>query len=195
MCAAQAPEFDTKMTCLRLRMPFRGNQPYRITMAVNKAWADGSISTDPQGFGPTRMTFIGNLWAPLRRSPNARWFQPLVKIETPEGGDFRVQALEMRLTDPAHNVFVGEFVPVSDGTGFLFVNDVLLPEWTDALFAVANQIVHPFTREPSPFTHDFYKNNEGTASLWITQCPGEPGLSCGSPGPVIRREGRSLEKE
>jgi hypothetical protein len=58
------------------------------------------------------MGFAGNLAAPMRRSPTARWFQPLIKIVLNERvlPSFRVEPLEMHLADPAKGVYMAEFV-------------------------------------------------------------------------------------
>jgi hypothetical protein len=78
---------------------------------VTEPWSDLTISTSPEGFGPTRMSFKGNLLASLRRAPSARWFQPLVKIVSSDAALFTkysIVPLEMRLTDPRNGTYAAE---------------------------------------------------------------------------------------
>jgi len=158
-------EFATDMPCLHLPILMMAGKRYRVEVAVEEPWSDASISTAPEGFGPTRMSFAGNLAAPMRRSPTARWFQPLVKIVLHERVVplFRIEPLEMHLADPAKGVYMAEFIAPIDGDADFFVNDVLFPEWTQPLFRLL------FGSEPRALSHDFYWNNAGTARIKIEQ--------------------------
>jgi len=146
----EATAYTTESRCYRLGSVEAG-QLYRVTVKVTAPWSDLSISTNPEGFGPTRMSFSGNLLAPLRRSPSARWFQPLIKVAGSTPGSsfhfYQIVPLEMRLTDPEHGLYAAEFVaPIGGGAQF-FVNDVVLPSWLGRL------------------AHDWYRNNHGTADI------------------------------
>jgi uncharacterized protein (DUF2235 family) len=149
-------EFATKMVCLRLSTEVKAGHRYRATVVVKKSWADASISTDPQGFGPSRMVLIRNLVAPMRRSPMARWFQPLVKIVADEqsASEFRIEPLDMHLTDPAAGIYMAEFTAPISGRTYFFVNDVLLPEWTEPWFRLSRTFLHIFGIG-SDLSHDF----------------------------------------
>jgi uncharacterized protein (DUF2235 family) len=170
-------KFETKMTCLSLQTRVMAGRRYRVEVAVEEPWADASISTDPQGFGPTGMSFAGNLAAPMRRSPTARWFQPLVKIVETErpASMFRIEPLEMHLADPKKGVYMSEFVAPIGGDAYFFVNDVLLPEWSDPLFKgmghlsewMSYLLGHVPGARPDALSHDFYINNSGKAAVRV----------------------------
>lgn len=115
-----------------------------LTVAANNPWKDLGIDATPLGFGASKMTAVGNLFTPLRRSLRGRWFQPMVKI-VPDFGRFRLLPLEMQESDSAAAVYEGQFTAPTSGRAFLFVNDVLLPTWLPK---------HRF----------FYDNNQGAAS-------------------------------
>jgi uncharacterized protein (DUF2235 family) len=94
-----ADAYKTTSKCYPLGRSVEVDRLYRITVQVTAPWSDRRISTSPEGFGPTRMSFIGNLMAPLRRSPSARWFQPLIKIVGSNLGPirfYRIVPLEMQ---------------------------------------------------------------------------------------------------
>ena len=170
-------EFRTKLTCMHLPLRVNAGERYRVAVAVKEPWFDGSISTDPQGFGPTRINLAGNLAAPMRRSPTARWFQPLVKIVLNERVTplFRIEPLEMHLADPAKGVYMAEFVAPIDGNVYFFVNDVLLPEWTEPLFKGMEHFSewmrylsgHAPGTNRDALSHDFYRNNRGIADVKV----------------------------
>jgi hypothetical protein len=141
--AAPNTEFATDMKCYPLGMRLVHGVQYRVNVQVTEPWSDGRISTTPEGFGPTRMPFPANTTAPLRRSPSARWFQPLVKIVGSNwfGStySYRIVPLEMQLTDPANGVYTAEFTAPIDGEAEFSVNDLLLPDafgnWATFLYA------------------------------------------------------------
>jgi hypothetical protein len=150
-------EFVTDMKCYSLGVRLVQGNRYRVTVQVTEPWSDGRISTTPEGFGPTRMPFPANTTAPLRRSPSARWFQPLVKIVGSNwfGSiySYRIVPLEMQLTDPAKGVYTAEFTAPIDGEAEFSVNDLLLP---DAFGKWATFF----------YTH----NNHGKANVSIVPC-------------------------
>jgi uncharacterized protein (DUF2235 family) len=174
-CPSQTTAFATSITCTRLPIHVAAQGRYRVTIEVGEPWADASISTSPKGYGPTRMSFIGNLAAPMRRSPTARWFQPLVKIvgDGETARQFRIVPLEMHLVDPAHGVYAAEFVAPIDGDSYFFVNDVLLPKWTEPLFKLLSG-----GTKPDALSNNFYKNNQGAAAVSIKPCPTEAASPC-----------------
>jgi hypothetical protein len=150
-----ADAYKTKSKCYPLGRSIETGQLYRVTVQVTAPWSDRRISTTPEGFGPTRMSFVGNLMAPLRRSPSARWFQPLIKIVGSSLGPinfYRIVPLEMRLIDPARGIYAGEFVAPIAGNAEFFVNDIALPEWL------------------GPFAKNYYPNNHGAATVTIEPC-------------------------
>jgi hypothetical protein len=150
-----ADKYNTTSKCFPLGRSIEADQLYRVTVQVTAPWSDRRISTGPEGFGPTRMSFIGNLMAPLRRSPSARWFQPLIKVAGSSLGPirfYRIVPLEMRLTDPAAGTYATEFIAPIAGEAQFFVNDVVLPGWL------------------GPFAGDYYPNNHGAAVVTIAPC-------------------------
>jgi hypothetical protein len=162
-------DFETKTTCLRLSTEVKAGHRYRATVAVKKPWSDASISTDPHGFGPERMPLLGNTVAPMRRSPMARWFQPLIKIVAHGKSDpeFRIEPLDMNLTDPANGIYMAEFKAPISGSTYFFVNDVLLPKWTEPLFQAFGWISLHIHGKKSDLSYDFYRNNAGTAEVKV----------------------------
>jgi hypothetical protein len=150
-----ADTYNTTLECYPLGRSVEADQLCRVSVQVTAPWSDRRISTGPEGFGPTRMSFIGNLMAPLRRSPSARWFQPLIKVAGSNLGPirfYRIVPLEMRLTDPAKGIYAAEFVAPIAGDAQFFVNDVVLPGWL------------------GPFAGDYYPNNHGAAVVTIGPC-------------------------
>ena len=145
---AAGDDFATRMPCLHLPVHAEAGKTYRVSVRVTEPWSDATISTELRGFGPTRMSFRGNLLAPLRRSPTALWFQPLIKIVAEESlvPKFRIEPLDMHLADPAHGVYTAEFIAPLTGKMYFFVNDVLLPGWS------------------------FYDNNSGRAKVTVNRC-------------------------
>jgi uncharacterized protein (DUF2235 family) len=142
--------FTTATTCQSFGKRVEAGQQYRVNVTITKPWADKSISTSPEGFGPSRMPFPINLLALLKRAPSARWFQPLVKIVGPTFAGlrtYRVVPLEMRLIDPAHGVYTAEFTAPIGGEAQFFVNDLLLPR----MFGGAAEY--------------YYENNQGAAMV------------------------------
>ena len=162
--APEAAVYETSMTCLKLPGRLEEKKRYRITLVVSEPWIDNTISTTPEGFGAARMSFIGNLMAPFRPAPDARWFQPLIKI-VPEKGLFHIDPLEMRLTGPADGTYMAEFTATRSGPAYFFVDDVLLPEWTAPIIGLLSGL---------RLSNDFYSNNHGRSSVRIDPLPEQP---------------------
>jgi len=141
------PDFITRSTCVALAEPVTAGQLYRVSVTVKERWVDRTIDTNPGGFGPSTMSFVGNLLSPLRRSMSGQWFQPMLKI-VPKDGIFAMVALEMQRADTRDPVYSGQFTAPKDGRVYFFVNDVLLPRW-------------------APYAERFYDNNLGSATVAI----------------------------
>jgi hypothetical protein len=121
------------------------------------------------------MSFVGNLMAPLRRSPSARWFQPLIKVAGSNLGPiryYRIVPLEMQLTDPARGIYSAEFVAPISGDAQFFVNDVVLPGWL------------------GPFAGDYYLNNHGAAAVNIEPCIAD---GCVSSTPIVLKRSVTVQ--
>jgi len=140
-------DFVTKSTCVALVDPVKAGKLYRVSVTVKERWVDRTIDTNPGGFGPSTMSFVGNLLSPLRRSMSGQWFQPMVKI-VPEDEVFSMVALDMKRADTRDPVYTAQFTAPKDGRVYFFVNDVLLPRWV-------------------PYAERFYDNNLGSASIAI----------------------------
>ena len=120
---------------------------YRLTLTVNQPWSDGTIATDPVGFGSEQLPWYARYTAaPLRRSLSERWFQPLVKIvPSAKNGSSYVEAVDLKLS--SEGVYSAEFVAARTGEVFLFVNDAIV-SWRG-------------------LTQGFYDNNNGMALVQI----------------------------
>jgi uncharacterized protein (DUF2235 family) len=140
-------EFVTKSECVPLPETVTAGTIYRVNVTVKERWVDRTIDTNPGGFGPSTMSFVGNLLAPLRRSMSGQWFQPMLKI-VPKDGIFSMVALEMQRADTRDPVYSAQFTAPKDGRVYFFVNDVLLPRWV-------------------PYAARFYDNNLGSATVAI----------------------------
>ena len=127
------------------------------------------------------MGIVGSITSPLRRVATARWFQPLVKIiETdlsyravPLGwfqwlipdANYRILPLDMRLTDPLRGIYTAEFRAPIGGRAYFFVNDILLPQYTDYVFDGIRRVFD------NAMSHKyFYDNNQGTGSIELIWC-------------------------
>ena len=151
---APAPEgFSTKSLCWATGSQVEAGRHYRVTLTVNQPWTDGTIATDPGGFGSEQLPWYARYTAaPLRRSLSERWFQPLVKIvPAPGNGSSQVEAVDLQ-PSPA-GVYSAEFVAARTGEVFLFVNDAIV-SWRG-------------------LTQDFYGNNEGMALVQIEPVRGD----------------------
>ena len=151
---APAPEgFSTKSLCWATGSQVEAGRHYRVTLTVNQPWTDGTIATDPGGFGSEQLPWYARYTAaPLRRSLSERWFQPLVKIvPAPGNGSSQVESVDLQ-PSPA-GVYSAEFVAARTGEVFLFVNDAIV-SWRG-------------------LTQDFYGNNEGMALVQIEPVGGD----------------------
>jgi len=150
------PTFDTKDRCWTAPISVQAGERYRVKVTVVTPWVDNTIDTSVAGFGPARMSFVGNLAAPLRRSLSGQWFQPMVKI-VPDRGRFVMVPLDMQRADVPAAQYLAQFTAPKTGRVYVFVNDVLLP---------------PGVWKPS----FFYDNNAGSATIEVEAVPG-PGRS------------------
>jgi uncharacterized protein (DUF2235 family) len=141
--------FVTESKCFTLPAAVEAKKRYRISVTVKDRWVDRTIDTNPEGFGPATMGFVGNLLSPLRRSMSGQWFQPMVKI-VPQDGMFAMVALDMQRADTAEPRYTAQFTAPKDGRVYFFVNDVLLPKWV-------------------PCAECFYDNNLGSATIAIEE--------------------------
>jgi uncharacterized protein (DUF2235 family) len=151
---APAPEgFSTKSLCWATGSQVEAGRHYRVTLTVNQPWVDGTIATDPVGFGSEQLPWYARYTAaPLRRSLSERWFQPLVKIVPPAGnGSSHVEAVDLKANSAGG--YSAEFAAARTGEVFLFVNDAIV-SWRG-------------------LTQDFYSNNEGVALVQIEPVGGD----------------------
>ena len=148
------PVFRTNSKCWPLSTGVEAGTRYRITVTVDPRdpWRDLSIDASPEGFGLARMSLLGSLFAPLRRSLSAQWFQPLVKIVPAEGG-FAMVPLEMERADTSSSSHIAQFTAPRSGRAYFFLNDVLLPPWVPSVWGFSPNY--------------FYENNHGTATIEI----------------------------
>ena len=166
---SNGPAFITKSKCVALSEPVSAKRLYRVRLTVGEEWVDRTIDTNAGGFGPARMSFVGNLLAPLRRSMSGQWFQPMLKI-VPRDGMFAMVALDMRRADVMKPEYTAQFTAPKSGRVYFFVNDVLLPK--------------PFA-EYLDKNNIGYSNNLGSATVAIEKVKSPP-------TPQAAHEGRSL---
>jgi uncharacterized protein (DUF2235 family) len=131
------PPFKTSSPCWTLGQSVVEGERYRVTLDIDAGtpWRDLTIDTSPRGFGAADMTLVGNLFTPVRRSLNGRWFQPMIKI-VPERGRFQVVPLEMTESAGAPTRYTAQMMAPRSGQVFMFVNDVLLPTWAPGRLAL-----------------------------------------------------------
>jgi uncharacterized protein (DUF2235 family) len=144
--------FETKNACWPTGLWVEAGAKYRIKVRVTEEWQDTvAIPTSPLGFGPERMPRLAGYWSvPVRRSITHRWFQPLVKVQSPDGRG-RIYALEMRRADIDSIVYEAEFKPTGSGSLFFFVNDAMVFLGGDP--------------------QRYYKNNLGKAEITVQRLP------------------------
>lgn len=140
--------FHTSEPCWPTRLQLERGAPYRLHITLTENWIDGSIATDPEGFDSWRMA----VFAPLRRSLGARWFQPHLAIVDADGRSHSLPVVvrrdEPRVPQPNGATFSGVFKAPATGEAFMFVNDVILPWWP--------------AEKPR-----YYDNNKGAAEVRI----------------------------
>ena len=147
------PEFPTSSLCWPAGFEVKEGRRYRVTLDVTEPWFDDTIETSPAGTEPDRMGLAARFGgALLRRSPTARWFQPLAKIVSADG--YHVHALEARPALGGDRVFAAEFQAERDGEVFLFVNDALLPSSAVSILGEEFQL---------------YRNNRGKAVVTVDE--------------------------
>jgi uncharacterized protein (DUF2235 family) len=142
-------DISTSSECSALPDTVKAGKLYRISVTVKDRWVDRTIDTNPEGFGPATMGFVGNLLSPLRRSMSGQWFQPMVKI-VPKNGMFAMVALQMQRADVAEPRYTAQFTAPKGGHVYFFVNDVKLPRW-------------------APYADEFYLNNIGSATIALEE--------------------------
>ncbi|MDB5559948.1 MAG: hypothetical protein JWQ36_2882 [Enterovirga sp.] len=151
----------TEELCWRTATNVTAGERYRVTLTVTSEWWDGDLPASPLGFTNDRLPWTLR-WAPLvRRSMGDRWFQPILRIETP-GGPPHLQALEFSCacgSGAERGTYVADFTAPASGRVSLFVNDVAL-----GAFGIDPQR---------------YANNRGSADLAIS--PLAPAKGPGGP--------------
>lgn len=149
--AASAPSTAhlTSELCWRTAASVVAGERYRATLTVTSEWWDDSIPASPLGFANDRMPWWLR-WAPLvRRSMTDRWFQPILRIEPPDG-PAHLQALDFRCEcglGSRLGTFVADFSAPAGGRVSLFVNDAVVG-WAG-------------------IDATWYENNRGSADLAI----------------------------
>jgi len=106
-------------------------------------WCDQAFVSKPTGYVPP--WYVRIVGGPLRRSLDAPWFRPLLKIRAADGS-FLVLPLDLRRADPDRDDYIADFDAALSGTVSLSVNDAVVP----------------FVRSA---TRLFYDNNTGGAEI------------------------------
>ena len=158
-----AGEFKTANPCWASGFAVEQNVTYRLTLNVIAPWRDDTIEASPEGFDSTEFGFVAPLFAPLRRSTAARWFQPVVTLRDADGAartfPVTLQAMQPGQSASTPGPYSGTFTAPVSGRMFLFANDVVLPWWPSA------------TPPPPPPPPRFYDNNQGTAAVTLQRLP------------------------
>jgi len=187
-------EFNTTDMCWWTGFTVEKGRKYTIGIEMKDPWFDHTVIASPYGFEAPDWRFTASV--PFRRWVKAKWFQPVVKIDSvdtyeqvltpingaaPDTEPERVKVANGQLGtfEPITNLkderqlksasvswnvhqpqwrerFVAEFTADNDGDLFLYINDAV------NIF----QLGGGYDR--------FYRNNSGTALVWLQQTPLPP---------------------
>jgi T6SS, Phospholipase effector Tle1-like, catalytic domain len=132
--------FLTSELCHPTGLKVAHDETYEISLAINDAWIDKDIPTDPNGFVLGSWGQIGGI--PFKRLIWSNWFKPIVRVGS-TGFEEHIPTFMQDADDPGK--WTAQFVARSDGEVFIYVNDT-------SIFA------------PWLF-HVFYDNNHGSAAI------------------------------
>jgi uncharacterized protein (DUF2235 family) len=132
--------FLTSELCHPTGFKVAHDETYEISLAINDAWIDKDIPTDPNGFVLGAWRQIGGI--PFKRLIWSNWFKPIVRVGS-TGFEEHVPAFTQDTRDPKK--WTAQFVARSDDEVFIYVNDT-------SIFA-------PW------LIHVFYDNNRGSAAV------------------------------
>ncbi len=144
--------FETSSLCAASRHGVERGRSYRVTVTVTEPWQDGSIPTDPRGFGAEKMTPVMWLGLPIRRHVSANWFAMMARV-----GPTRISGIDFRLErqapprcecPPGPTKYTATIKVRRDGELFFYVNDLVVG-W------------------PGYFDYFYRLNNKGKASVLI----------------------------
>ncbi|HEY8337642.1 MAG TPA: DUF2235 domain-containing protein [Tardiphaga sp.] len=133
--APQVRPFATSALCAATGLAVARDKRYQVVLEVTEPWIDGTIATDPQGFGRDKMSAPMWLGLPLRRLLASNWFTPVLRIR-PTGLGEIVPNWERQDSPPcncpATTRYVARFKAQRNGELFVYVNDAVLA-WPGAV--------------------------------------------------------------
>jgi hypothetical protein len=154
-------DFKTNALCSPTGLKLKEGGTYRLHFAIpaGDPWLDKDIPAGPNGVHPDCVTHAMTAGVPLRRRLTQPWFKPMARIghigtddyaldpkpSLPEGETCASKGTKLPLS-PDGISFESEIVARSSGELFLYVNDAVLP---------------PFSN------HRFYRNNLGSARVTV----------------------------
>lgn len=134
--------FRTSNVCNATGLKVTHGERYRIELEIREPWLDGSIATDPNGFGWSTMSWRQIWGVPYRRLIWSNWFATILRVGGPGLEEHRLvfteeevktrlptteQERQMAQTQaPTKKVWAATFRARSDGEVFLYVNDTVI---------------------------------------------------------------------
>jgi uncharacterized protein (DUF2235 family) len=144
-----ATEFETKSLCAPTGLTVREGFRYEIVMTVTEPWRDGDIATTPVGYRSGTQhpvqAWSMRLVVLLRRIIARPWFNTIARIGDKGVDEYFLDPVRVRGSD---NAWRDEFVARRSGEVFLYVNQSVLPVFSDL----------------------FYRNNRGKALVTVRLC-------------------------
>lgn len=159
MAELQNGIFPSNTPCWSTGINAEKGKRYRISIELkeNNIWRDDGIPTGLAGFSVDEekvpsylLRWVMRFAQPLRRQPDGKWFQPIIKI----GSRGRDEYILNTTSETNPDKFLTTTIEArQSGELFLFVNDFVLP---------------------LPCYQPAYINNHGTANVTVTQLPDCP---------------------
>lgn len=141
--------FDPKQLCFDTGLALKRGRRYQIAMNVPEDWRDGDIDADVTGWRTAPLYL--QAFTPLRRHLLVGWYQPIARIDQKLFDRYPLEAAANSEDDagPQRDLW-WSFTARRDGRLYLYLNDAVV-----------------FT------SGRFYNNNNGTATVTVTDVSGE----------------------
>jgi hypothetical protein len=158
---AEGPLMAADAPCNRLGINVQRGKSYEVDLHVRDDWFDGSERASPLGLSALDLGPVGIGGAPFRRVVGAKYMQPLIEIELPQGArafdEYRrvhIRSLDVRHVSGKH--FRARFVAPRDGALSIFANEAVLPFVTPTFF----------------YSGPSWVKNRGTACVGVSRISG-----------------------
>jgi len=122
---------------------------YQVSIKRREAWFDDKIPADTLGMRSANVPWLMYAGMPFRRYPSQPWFSMIARVGARGWDEYPLDLVACEKPRKGRRPYIAEFEARRNGELFLFVNDavVALPRIGDI----------------------FYRNNEGTAYVVITE--------------------------